>query len=130
MTNTVAQEIASRAGALKRCVERGNPEWARQHRETLRDIERNYLPSGAGVDNGTTIDLDRTSEDKIVLTCSYHHMNNDGYYDGWTDHTITVRPTFRGFHVDASGDDRDDILAYLGDLYREGLSQPISKETR
>jgi hypothetical protein len=63
-----------------------------------------FLPRGSGIDSGTKIDLDKSQPDKIILTFDYHHMNEDGFYDGWScDWKAIITPTFLsyiGLHVD------------------------------
>ncbi len=118
---TMAQAIAETVTAYHNCVKSGNAEWELRHLETLYRLERK-LPRGSGVDNGTKIEL-WSAEKKIVLACSFHHMDENGFYDGWTDHTITVTPTFSGIHVRVGGGRRNNIREYLADLYREALSE-------
>jgi len=86
------RHIASAVQARKTCIERGNTEWIGRWEERLSDLEAE-LPSGSGFDSGTEIDLDRSTPERLVLTTSFHHMNEHGYYDGWTDHSIVVTPS-------------------------------------
>ena len=74
------------------------------------------LPRGSGIDAGTT--MVSVSDKQIVLTAGYHHMNEGGYYDGWTEHTIRVRPSLMlGMTVTVSGPNRNQIKDYLQELY-------------
>jgi hypothetical protein len=63
-----------------------------------------FLPRGSGIDSGTKIDLDKSQPDKIILTFDFHHMNEDGFYDGWScDWKVIATPTFlsyTGIHID------------------------------
>lgn len=93
-------------------------------REMLASL-KDCLPSGSGIDSGTTIEIADCLENLIVLSCSYHHMNYVGYYVGWTDHTIRVSPTFDGFDLRITGKDRNDIRDYLGEVYYHALQQTI-----
>ena len=129
----VIEKIASALCARANCEASDNQEWFARHTETLERIEREYLPSGSGVDAGTRIDLERSTGKRIVLTFGFHHMNEGGYYDGWTDHKVTVTPAFiGGFDLRVTGRDRNQIKDYLGDLIHEILaseySEPASKE--
>ena len=90
------------------------------------------LPSGSGWDCGTKLDEERTRVgvnadcERIVLFGSFHHMNDGGMYDGWTDHEIHVKPSLRwGFEMRVTGRDRNDIKDYLHDLFHEALSLPV-----
>ena len=117
---TVAQHLASLSKALTQC----SPEWDTKHRATIAQIVADHLPSGSGWDCGTTFDADGR-DDRLVLTGSYHHMDDAGGYDGWTEHTITVRPEFSGISVSVSGRNRNDIKGYLGDLFYQCLTTHI-----
>lgn len=80
------------------------------------------LPRGSGIDAGTTIVS--VTDKQIVLTAGYHHMNEGGYYDGWTEHTIRVRPSLMlGMTVTVSGPNRNNIKDYLQELYMRVIEQ-------
>lgn len=80
------------------------------------------LPRGSGIDAGTTIVS--VSDKQIVLTAGYHHMNEGGYYDGWTHHTIHVRASLmHGITVGVSGPNRNQIKDYLQELYARVMEQ-------
>jgi len=92
----------------------------------IRALVNAHMPSGSGVDNGTSIDLEKSTTSKLVFHTSFHHMNERGFYDGWTDHTITVRPSLEfGLILKVSGSNRNDINSYLGDLFYECLTIDI-----
>jgi hypothetical protein len=88
-------------------------EWRDRHESTIEQLVADFLPSGAGWDHGTKINFDRSTPEKLVFYGSYHHMN-EGFYSGWTDHTIIVRPSLVSDYVLAiSGRNRNDIKDYL-----------------
>ena len=111
--------------------------------EQLQEI----LPSGSGIDSGTSIDDDESSESKVVLTLGYHHMDENGYYCGWSYWKLSVIPTFSGIDIDiektadhcdhfaidvATGEEYDNeqfsdesTTEYLGDLFHQALTQDI-----
>lgn len=115
-------ELAATIGAFKRC----SGEWKDKHQDRIDDL-MDAMPSGSGFDNGTRLDMDASHDDKLVFTTSYHHMNENGYYDGWTDHTVTVTPAFNGFHIRVSGRNRNDIKDYIGEVFHAVLSEEISR---
>ena len=118
--------IATAVAARTNCDASGNSEWEQKWYIRLQELEKE-LPSGSGFDSGTTIDLDKSTGEKLVLHTSFHHMNDGGYYDGWTDHTVTVRPSFiGGFDVRVSGRNRNDIKGYVADMFVESLDQEIT----
>jgi hypothetical protein len=120
---TAAQELASLCQAIHNCRESGNDEWAERHADQINWIRWQFLPSGSGVDCGTHIDLEKSNGKKLVLLCQYHHMNDTGMYDGWTGHTITVTPAFRGVDISIGGPDRNNIKDYLYDIFDEALAE-------
>lgn len=85
---------------------------------------RQLLPSGAGLDSGTSIDATSTI-DRIVLNTSFHHMNDAGYYDGWTDHKIIIKPEFDGLQISIGGRNRNQIKEYLHETFCHALAQLI-----
>lgn len=88
-------------------------------------IEKEFLPSGSGFDAGTKIDRE-SNVDKIRLTTSFHHMNEAGYYDGWTEHKIIIKPCLQfGFTFSITGRDKRQIKEYIGDMFQEILSREI-----
>jgi hypothetical protein len=125
MEQTVIQRLAGSIGAYKNCVANGNDEWVRKHMETIEDMEKNYLPHGAGIDVGCKVDMDKSTDKKVVIHTSFHHMNEVGMYDGWTEHTITVKPDFTGIDITISGRDRNGIKDYLGEVFHTALLEMV-----
>ena len=109
----VYQALASAIQARLNCVKSANNEWYHKHTETIESIARDCLPSGSGIDSGCSVDLDQSSGDTIVIDLSFHHMDDDGSYDGWTEHTATIEPTFDGIDIRISGRNRNQIKEYL-----------------
>jgi hypothetical protein len=122
MKTHVYQEIAGLLGAIAACRKSGNAEWLAKHQERLAAIVREYMPSGAGWDNGTSLDENKSTSEKLVFLGGFHHMDEHGGYDGWTQHEIIVRPSLQfGITVRVTGRDRNDIKNYLGDIFHEAL---------
>ena len=128
MKATIAQVISRIVGQRLRCIETSNTLWRDKCEDSLAKIASNNLPSGAGIDSGTMIDLHRSTEDRIVLTFEYHFMNEGGYYDGWGDYTATIKPTFAGIDVDIRGRNRNDIKDYLFQGFDGALTDPAPEE--
>ena len=120
------KELASAIDARKRCQETKNTEWFAKHSETIEQLVEDFLPSGSGWDSGTKIDLDTSHADKLVLYGEFHHMNDSGFYDGWTAHVVTVTPSLlNDFNIRISGRDRNDIKEYLHEMFDACLRQAI-----
>lgn len=122
------QRIASLVAQNHNCVASNNDEWEQRSRAELEQIAKECLPRGSGIDCGTVINLDASDANRIVLVTSFHHMNDAGSYDGWTEHTVIVTPDLAfGFNLKITGRNRNDIKEYLRDVYHEALQQPVAE---
>jgi len=120
---TLIQTIMSTHEALTNCARSGNTEWHAKHTATLQQLY-SMLPSGSGIDNGTTVVT--ISRERLVLSCGFHHMNANGFYDGWTEHRIRVTPSWTGITVHVYGRDRNDILEDLHETYYSTLTATVA----
>lgn len=111
--------IAAALIASRNCEQNGNTDWLIAHKARIDWLVKQYLPSGGGFDAGTKLDLIRSKAGKLVFNTSYHHMNDAGYYDGWTEHAVTIVPTFDDCINIASitGRDRNSIKEYIADVF-------------
>ena len=75
---------------LARLVDR-NPtgEYLDSKNEQMEDLVKNYLPSGSGFDGDISID-EKSTDKKIILHVEYHHMNDNGFYDGWSTFKVII----------------------------------------
>jgi len=120
----IYQEMAKACGAYHRCVKSGNTEWEAKWKALVQERIDDYFPHGSGFDNGTKIDLEASNDDKLVFTTAFHHMNDGGMYDGWTEHTVTVLPSLGlEFHLKISGRDRNGIKEHISEQFQMALSQ-------
>ncbi len=135
-TSKLYKVFAVTIDALKRCIEYSSKPnavhphlWIEKHQSKIDRLMDQYAPSGSGIDSGTTLDLEASSDNKLIFHCGYHHMDENGYYDGWTDHTITVKPSLaRDFTLTVSGRDRNGIKSYLSDIFYEFLETFIETD--
>jgi hypothetical protein len=117
--------MAGKADAYLHCKAEpdGHNGWAERHYHALKEAV-DCLPSGSGIDSAVLLDWERCDGERITVDISYHHMNENGFYDGWTDHSITVRASLiHGLNIKISGRDRNDIKDYLADLFSEAFRQ-------
>lgn len=120
------RELASLVQARLNCEETGNREWFQKHEERIEELVKNYMPSGSGFDCGTKIDLDKSTLEKLVFYTDFHHMNEVGCYDGWTEHCITVRPSLAfGFTLTISGRNRNEIKDYIHQVFDCALDEEV-----
>lgn len=130
----VYQEIAAILGAIENCRKSGNKFWLGRWGEKLSAIMKD-APSGSGIDCGTRLMDGASTPEKLVFFVEYHHMNEDGFYDGWTQHKVIVRPSLQfDFNLSITGRDRNQIKDYLADVYdgwlREDYKEQEEKETK
>ena len=120
MSNKLYAVLASLVQARINCDQATprNDEWFAKHEERIEELVKDCLPSGSGVDCGTKIDLDASNAEKLVLLTSYHHMDEAGGYDGWTEHTVIVTPSLAfGFVMTISGKNRNDIKELIAQYF-------------
>jgi len=122
-TMTLASDIVNTLVARQNCEKSGNVEWREKWAERL-DVLVSNLPSGSGLGADTTLDEDKSGPTRLVFQTSFHHMNDGGMYDGWTEHTVTVVPTFTGLDIKVSGRNRNDIKDYIAEVFVSLLSSP------
>ena len=83
---------------------------------------KSYFPYGSGFDSGTELVFDISTPEKLCFKTSFHHMNENGYYDGWTDHTVIVKSSLVfGFDFKITGKNRNDIKEYITDCFNNSL---------
>lgn len=123
---TVLSRIASEVERSIRCAD-SSPDNARDAADSADEFVREFLPRGAGFDNGTAIDWERSKPNRIVFETAFHHMDEFGGYDGWTDHRVTIVPDFvHDYDMKINGRDRNEIKDYIADTFRSCLDDRIS----
>lgn len=129
MVHTLANTLASTFQAYLNCKEKPetHKDWEMEHRARIEDMCKDLLPSGSGIDNGTSFDFHKSTPEKLVLYFDFHHMNENGVYDGWTGHNLTVTASLvSGLNLKISGRNRNDIKDYLYETYDHILGQLVS----
>lgn len=98
-------------------------------KDRIKTTVKDFMPSGSGVDDGTKLD-DRSNPDKLEFIASFHHMDENGCYDGWTDHRVIVKPSLVfGTSIRVTGRDRNQIKDYLHELFDIALGQMVVWDT-
>lgn len=78
------------------------------------------LPNGSGFDAGCKILFPESTPQKIVIQADFHHMDEHGFYDGWTEHKVIVTPCLQwGFKIRVTGRNRNGIKEYISDLFHD-----------
>lgn len=119
------REIAALVQALKYCKEDANREWEEKHTERLIELTGDWLPHGSGFDSGSKLSIEDCKPGKLVFETGYHHMNDAGYYDGWTEHTVVITPSFDGIDIRVTGRDRNSIKDYIHEMFHTALMTEI-----
>jgi hypothetical protein len=118
----VYQKLAREIDRRIRGNKKGHANWAESAKLEIEKVMRE-MPSGSGIDCGTKLYPGSTGE-KIVLLVEYHHMNENGYYDGRTYHNIIVKPSLQfGFSLRVTGRDKNQIKDYLAEVYDSALRE-------
>lgn len=127
---TRAQAIGRLVSRIKGGLERISDLDRRQEYldQTQSELDRmvKELPSGGGFNDGTRIDMDKSSITKLVFLTSYHHMDEAGHYTRWTHHNVKVFPTFFGIDLTVSGQDYDGIKDYIGEEFFNNLCEEVT----
>lgn len=119
------RELSSVLNAIDNCRKSGNQTWLENHELTIKTLV-DFLPSGSGIDNGVTLDREASTPEKLVFHFGYHHMDDGGYYDGWTEHTLTVKPSLQfGIDICISGRDRNQIKDFLYEIFTHSLTETV-----
>jgi len=98
--------------------------WATRWANVVRELVSS-LPHGSGFDSDPRISLQQSKPDRIVIDGSFHKMDSNGYYCGWSDFRVTVKPTFDGIDVDARGAGSTDLNDYIAETYRHALCEHV-----
>ena len=122
----VYEQLAQSLQARINCEKHGNTEWHVRHTETIESTCKEYLPSGSGFDCGTRFDFDKSTPNRLVLNTDFHHMDEHGGYDGWTEHQVIVTPSlvFR-FDVRVTGVNKRDVKEYIASEFECALNSDM-----
>lgn len=116
---TVIQAMVNAATACRNCAAGGNLFWQDRWNQRVGQLSE-LLPSGSGFDNGTAVES--IEPFKVTLRTAFHHMNDNGMYDGWTEHAVIVRPDWSGVSVIVKGRDKNGIKDYIADTIHAVLT--------
>lgn len=116
----VYSEIAQLLIAINNCEKVNNQEWKHKHSDKIDELVNKYLPHGSGFDSGTKLDYDESLPSKLVFKTAFHHMDEYGYYDNWTYHTIIIRADLAfGIDIKVTGRDRNDIKEHIHSCFAD-----------
>lgn len=126
MARYLYSELSTLLQARANCLTKQMFTPLEKHTDMIESLVKNHMPSGSGFDCGTKLDLDASHAEKLVFTTEFHHMNDGGYYDGWTEHTITVTPSLSdGFRLRISGRNCNEIKDLIHEQFRHALQTDV-----
>ena len=120
---TILRAFSEALQAMRNCEKSGNNEWRQRWLDYLAKLQ-SELPHGSGLDGKVEFVIDKCDAKCIVIFVEFHHMNDCGYYDGWTAHEIVATATHCGPIIRVTGRDRNGIKDYLAELFDHALNQP------
>lgn len=121
--------IARAIVARQNCHDSENVEWFDRHTERVESLIREHLPRGSGFDRGTSIDWDKSTGERLVFNTAFHHMDENGFYDGWSEHSVIITPSLSfGFDLRVTGRDRRQIKEFIGDTFHHALDKLLDSE--
>lgn len=122
------EALAMMCDARTNCHELGNTDWFETWTERAEALVKEHMPSGSGFDSGTTLDLDESSGAKLVFNTSFHHMDQHGGYDGWTEHQVIVSPSLtHGFTIRVSGRNKNEIKDHISESFGAALNLEVNR---
>ena len=127
MTIKKYQALNTAIQAADNCRDTKKEVWLEKWEKYIKSI-MDTAPSGGGIDCGTKINWTKTIASNSCRAClvfdvQFHHMNSNGYYDGWTEHKVIVRPSFSGIDITITGRNRNEIKEYLHEVYYFWLNE-------
>lgn len=117
-TRETYSKIASLFHAYLTCVDSGNTEWEDKHSDTIEFLVKNFFPSGSGFDSGTEFDFDKSKPERLIFKAPFHHMDDMGGYDGWTEHEVIITPSLElGYKMRVTGKNKNGIKEYITECF-------------
>ena len=120
------KKIAQTYSAYLSSIKSNSTEWIEKHEEAIEKLVKEKFPHGSGFDQGTKFSFEESTREKLVFITAYHHMNEAGFYDGWTEHKVIVTPSLGSdYYMKVTGKDRNQVKDYIGDRFYHALDEEI-----
>lgn len=106
------------------CISAKNDVWREKWEDKINTIVNNYLPHGSGIDGKLEFNFEKSTQDKLIIDSEFHFMNENGFYDGWSNFSVVVTPDWRDCNIYVVGRFRkkySDTKDYLQDIFSEAL---------
>ena len=119
------QAMASTLQALANTERVHNSEWVTGHSQHLQTLMDRHLPHGSGFDADVTLDVNRSTPEHLVIVAPFHEMDQNGFYRGWRDVEVHVRPSLvfdLDLRIVRAGRDLGD---YIHEVFDEALRRLV-----
>lgn len=126
-TELLYKKLSAALQAQKNCLEHKNPTWHAIWSDRVEKIMRS-APSGSGFNTGTSLEYVQEPDTELRFCTEYNHMDEAGYYDGWTTHVVKVTPRFSGIDIKVTGKNKNDIKEYIGDVFYDWLTTELDED--
>lgn len=124
MKTKLYKEIAQCFCAYKNSLASNNG-YAERWKDAIDKMVYENLVCGGGFCN-IHFDYEESRVDKLVIWFSYHHMNDAGFYVGWTDHKLIITPSLvNDIDMRITGRDKDDIKNYFYEVFDIALREQV-----
>lgn len=126
---TVINKIAQAVVAYHAHKNAGNLRMAEEAEDRVREMAKEFLPSGSGINNGTTVNLIKSNAYILEMFCIFYHIEN-GTYGPRTGHRIIASASLAsGFLLTITGEDYNGIKEYLYDTFRQALEFNVETQS-
>jgi hypothetical protein len=122
----IYQQLSSSFQAYNNCLKSNNTEWEEKHYDKILTLI-DQLPHGSGIDGKTELDFEKSNNNKLVINSEFHHMDENGYYDGWINFSLTIEPGWDGVDITIKGNfgKYQDLKDYLIETFGYELEKEI-----
>lgn len=115
LTTISVSQLANKVAAFMQCTE----PYKSIAEDTINDICK-ALPHGSGLDGKVELQLESSTPEKLCFYFEFHHMDENGFYCGWTEHNLFITPSLQhGFNLRITGRDKNDVKEYLYQIFQE-----------
>jgi len=120
--------LAQLVVAYQGCIDTQNKEWQEKHASHIFALIHEHMPRGSGFDSGTVFSLDESTPERLLFYTSFHHMDEAGYYDGWTRHCVKVTASLPyTIKLNIDGCNRNDFKEHASAVFLEALLKPVQE---
>lgn len=114
--------LANNLFRIDRMTREGRTDYAARVKDDVEAFVKSRFPSGSGFDMGTKLVWDKSHPEQLEFKTAFHHMDGGGFYSGWTEHHIIVKPSLL-FDIDIriSGKNRNEIKDHIHEVFNHVL---------